>query len=466
MLDLAEKTLKYVERFVSYAEIRAESAVEKRIILKNSNVEAIDTIHASGMCIRILKDGILSSTFVNKPDFTFIKKSVQDAIKTAEASQFMLKKPVKLSIENFDKTRYDAEQKIKLENISIEERLREMLDIDKALLGLKIPLRYLEITDEIKNKYYVNSDGARIRSFVPRLKFEYMITAIQGNKNEQRNFMFGGSGGWENFKRWNLLEHITHEAKVLKKLLRAPSPPKEKVDIVLSPELVGIATHESTGHPYESDRILGREAAQAGESFVTPNLLRTRIGSDVVNLVDDPTLPGSYGFYLYDDEGVKAQRRFLIKNGMINDFLMNRETATEFNTKSNGAAWAENWTSEPIVRMANTFVLPGDHKFDELIEDIKKGVYIKSYMEWNIDDKRFNQRYVGSECYLISNGEIKGLVKKPVLEITTPSFWQSIDAVGNDLGFISGTCGKGEPLQGIPVWFGGPHIRLRNIKLG
>jgi TldD protein len=90
---------------------------------------------------------------------------------------------------------------------------------------------------------------------------------------------------------------------------------------------------------------------------------------------------------------------------------------------------------------------------------------MKSYMEWNIDDKRYNQKYTGLESYLIENGKLTRLVKSPVLEITTPAFWSSVDAIGNDLEFSAGDCGKSDPMQSIPVWFGGPHIRLRNIML-
>ena len=258
---------------------------------------------------------------------------------------------------------------------------------------------------------------------------------------------------------------MSDEAKSLSKINNAQKLVQGKYDVILSPELVGIASHESCGHPYEADRILGREAAQAGKSFVNEKMLGSKIGSDVVSVVDDPTVPNSYGFYLYDDEGVKAERRFLMKNGIINSFLQNRETAAEMGMKSNASSRANEWFSEPIVRMANTFVLPGEFNFEELLESVKKGVYIKSYMEWNIDDKRYNQKYTGLESYLIENGKITKLVKSPTLEITTPAFWKSVDAVGKDLDFSAGSCGKSDPMQGIPVWFGGPHIRLRNITL-
>ncbi|MEM4298533.1 MAG: metallopeptidase TldD-related protein, partial [Nitrososphaerota archaeon] len=89
----------------------------------------------------------------------------------------------------------------------------------------------------------------------------------------------------------------------------------------------------------------------------------------------------------------------------------------------------------------------------------------KSYMEWNIDDKRWNQRYVGVEAYLIKDGELGAMVYQPVIELTTQALYSAIDALGRDLKFYAGYCGKGDPMQGIPVWLGGPSARLRNIRL-
>jgi len=115
--------------------------------------------------------------------------------------------------------------------------------------------------------------------------------------------------------------------------------------------------------------------------------------------------------------------------------------------------------------MANTFMKAGDHTFEELLEDVHHGVYMKTFMEWNIDDKRFNERYVGHESYLVENGELTGYVRNPALEVTTPTLYGSVDAVGKRMEFGAGTCGKGDPSQGAPVYEGGPPIRLRKIRL-
>jgi TldD protein len=319
----------------------------------------------------------------------------------------------------------------------------------------------------LTSKYIVNSEGSRISSFLPTLGVFIFITVAEQGKIEQAGKQFGRSGGWEAFREWNVAEKVIHDAKVLKDVITKGKAVKPgNMDLICGPEVTGIAAHESCGHPMEADRILGREMSQAGRSFIYeggPFWLGTRIGSDVVTIVDDPTIENSYGHYVYDDEGVKARPRYLYKNGIINEFLQNRETAARLGTKSNASSRSVNYDREAIVRMANTFVAPGKLKEEELFEDVKYGVYMKSFTEWNIDDKRFNQRYVGREAYFIENGELKHPVARPVIETTTLKFWTSVDAVSQKVEFDAGTCGKGDPMQGVPAFTGGPCIRLRGV---
>jgi len=216
----------------------------------------------------------------------------------------------------------------------------------------------------------------------------------------------------------------------------------------------------------EADRILGREAAQAGESYVKPDIIgKYRIENELATVIEEPTIPGSNGFYLYDDEGVPARPRYLYKEGIINEALHNRHTASIFGVKSNAAARAMNYASEPIIRMSNTYLKPGNMSFEELIDDVDLGLLIKSYMGWNIDDVRRNQRYVGLEAYVVRSIELAELVRNPVLEITTQGFYSNVVA-DKELKFYPGTCGKGEPSQGVLMWFDDPDVRLSKIRLG
>src|SRR5436309_15077259 len=103
-------------------------------------------------------------------------------------------------------------------------------------------------------------------------------------------------------------------------LAEGKKSPEGKMDLVAGPQVAGIASHESCGHPTEADRVLGREASQAGKSFIPPDGLRMRGGSDAVNVVADPTVEPASGYYRTDDEGVKARRRYLYKEGRVTEF--------------------------------------------------------------------------------------------------------------------------------------------------
>jgi TldD protein len=246
----------------------------------------------------------------------------------------------------------------------------------------------------------------------------------------------------------------------------AEKAPTGIMDVVLSPELSGIAAHESVGHPQEADRILGREGAQAGESYLSKDSLGMKIGSEEAYVSDDPTIAHSNGYSPVDDEGVVSTKRRLIVGGKITEFLQNRSTSSLLGVKNNGCSRSAGFDREPIIRMSNTFVEPGDYATTEdLIKEVKEGIYLKSFTEWNIDDKRLNQRYTGLEAYRIENGETTALVKAPVLEITTPALWGSVKGRSRRLEFEAANCGKGDPMQGIPVWTGGPDTLLAGVRI-
>ncbi len=474
MKDLADMAVELAVKLgADYAEARFHDDAANFYVLRNGVPEMAGFDRARGIGIRVLVNGALGFASLNKPDKALLEQRVREAISMARASARTRKKSIRFSEEEAEEASWKARAREPMEEVPLEEKMELLYDIEKVLtdraeVGVQVPFRLLELVERTTERYFVNSEGTRISCRVPRVEFFSITTAMEPGKGTEQDMVHkGASKGWEAIREWELLEMLKERVKRLGVVLReGVSPPRGAIDLVLGSEVVGLMVHESCGHPYEADRILGREAAQAGESFVKPDMLGQRIGAEIVSVVDDPTLEGSYGFYLYDDEGVKARRRYLIKNGIINEFLHNRETAAALGVSSNAAARASGYNREPIVRMANTFMLPGDYKFEELLEDIRLGVYIKTFGEWNIDDRRFNMRFIGREAYLIEKGEITKPVRRPVLEITTPGFYGSIDAIDENLAFDAGTCGKGDPVQGVPVWFGGPNVRLREVALG
>ena len=473
--ELTEFAVNYAESLgAEYAEARFQRDIQESIILKNGIPEAVIIEENRGISIRVLVNGSLGFASTNNLRKRDVKDSSIKAYKMARAATKILHKKVSMDESNLGAARVEVKPRIDFDSIDIDskaellkEAYRQAADT-AANKKVKIPGCILTLDTWKTEKLVMTSDGADVHSITPRAAIFTLITMFHPQRGTvQRSFDLGGTGGWEIVEKWNLPELFKKEAQTLSEiLLYAEESPSGKVDMVLGPELVGLICHESSGHPSEADRILGREAAQAGETYLKADSIGLRVGSSLVNVVDDPTLEGSFGFYRYDEEGVEARKRVLIKEGVINEFLHNRETASVFRIESNGSSRAVAFNREPIVRMANTYLEPGDYSKEELIEGIKEGIYIKSFMEWNIDDRRFNQRYVGLEAYKIEKGELKERVRNPVLEVTTTGLWSSVDAVGKDLEFQAAYCGKGDPMQGIPVWTGGPHVRLRNVTLG
>jgi TldD protein len=441
-----------------YYEERYVESFRKGAILKNGHLEGVAISKECGIGIRILQDNKLlfcsTNEIKNKKDIKEVK-NLKINFKNIRKVYFSKEKP--------NRANYWIKQKKKIENVDEKEILEIIKGIDSIFIEEGIKNRFIVFSISSKKQEFENSEGSKIISYIPRVILSYLIT-INEKRSIQRYNDIGFCGGLEKISS-QTFEKVREEVKELKEVAeKGKRIGLRRTNVLLSSELTGIAVHESIGHPVEADRIFGREAAQAGESYIKPNRLRMKIGSKIINVVDDPTIR-EYGFFLYDDEGIKARRKILVKEGRINELLLNRETAFELKTKSNGSARASSYNVEPIVRMSNTFLLPGEKNFDELVEETKNGIFIKTFMEWNIDDLRINERYTGGIAYFIKNSRIEEPVIFPVIETTTFNFWNSVKDIGNDLSFRAATCGKGEPIQDIPVTTGGPSILLKNVRI-
>lgn len=451
-----EKIIKKFSRY-KYVEARYHKNDFTSIMLMQGQLLGVSKEAYEGYAVRAFNNGVLyfsSSTTPDKLDLRAIDKLGWENIGDDEITS----------------TKYEATQKRSFDSVPLDEKISYLKEIYKDVKETKTESKIVNLnlvySESIEEKRIMFHDGSLVTACVPRVSIYYnLVMQYMDRTVTVWSDEFGASGGLELLDSWNVKAHLEERVKEIDKILTKGKAPKEgKTDVIVSSMIAGIIAHESIGHPFEADRVLGRESAQAGMSYLR-DLKDKKIGSDVVNVVDDPTLPGSNGFFLVDDEGVKARPKYLIKNGEVNELLHDRFSAPKYNTKSNGSARAMSYNREPIIRMSNTFFLPSNITFEELLEDVKEGVYFKSYMEWNIDDMRLGGRYVGLEAYEVKNGEIGDPLLFPVLEGKTTEFLSAIDAVDNKLRFYAGICGKGDPDQGVPVWMGGPDMRLRNVRV-
>lgn len=454
---IIDEILNYLMERSNYSDVRYMEIEDNSMAYKNGEFMGIDFNKDHGYAIRCVNNSI-SMGFISTENFDEAKPIIDNIIKKS-----LLNGKNRINKNGNIKYSWSKNGIKKVENVSDEDKIELLRDNDKLMESLDARIRINSLSDKKVKQIYKNSYGADIKSEYSRIFYIYMLGVMENNEFEQSSEEYGATTGYEYFDSIDLNNDIKNDIKSLKNSIKAKHIKPGNYDVIAGPEISGIVAHESCGHPMEYDRIVGREAAQAGESFIKLNNYPVKIGSDIVNVVDDPTMHDSYGYYLYDDEGIKAKKRYLYKDGYTNEFILNRESAAISNSDPNGGGRSSSWDMEPLARMSTTYIEPKDYKFDELIKDIKHGIYMKNFTEWNIDDIRFNEKYVGKEAYLIENGEIREQIRRPVLETNTIKFYSSIDAIGNDLKFNAGTCGKGDPEQGVEVWMGGPHIRLRNV---
>lgn len=450
-----------------YVEARLHSKRLFHFYLMNGRLVAASWNESSGVAIRVLVEGGMGFASTDDLDRYSLESALKRAYSGARARYG--KYGVSMGSERLGRASYVVRPKRDFTGLSESELIDLVKESTYSIIDLpekvKLSSFVVSFTAVVEEKIVLTSDGGLVESLIPRVSLFYNISLSSGDRRANKWNQIGGSGGLEVLKDRGLEDNLKSDLDgLIVAVTKAKEPPSGKMDVILSPEIVGLAMHEAVGHPSEADRVLWREAAQAGLSYRIQE--SGRIGSNLVTVVDDPTIPGSSGFYLYDDEAVPAREKVLIEDGVLKELLHNRETGKAMGVESNGSARSVDYMSEPIVRMSNTYMKPGDYSLEEMIEDVKDGVYIKSYMEWNIDDYRRVARYVGLEAYRISRGRIAEPVTNVVLEISTRDFFSSIDAVGKDLEFYAGTCGKGEPPQPLPVWMGGPHVRLRRVVVG
>lgn len=468
--DLADYCIEFGEdQGASYVEARFIKNRVRSLAFRNSAPISGGIVPSSGIGVRVLINGNMGFASFDRMKKDLTEQAILAACKMAKGAK--REAPIDIGDPISNEVNWGVKAKEKLSDVSTDRMLEAAAEINATMEGLESYV--LLFSPAESEKYLVTNEGTKIESKLPLLTIMVILTAKGKIGSEQRFIDLTQVGGWERIKDADVVEFLGDEVSRLKKsaehaekideLLSAP------IDMVVGHEVAGIMAHENVGHPSEGDRILGREGAQAGESFWRDlKIGESQIASEVVTVSDDPSIPNTGGYYEWDDEGVKSRRRYLIKDGIANEPLLNREFGVRFGTGSNGSARASSFDREPITRMANTFFEPGDYTFDELVEDIKLGVYMRTFQEWNIDDRRYQSKYTGSESYLIKNGEItETMVRRPIMETTSVGLLSAIDAVSKVMSLeFPATCGKGDPMQGVPVYAGGGQIRFRNIRLG
>ena len=477
MKDLAEAALNAAQvKGAQYADVRLDEQLQQDIEVKNGQLAAVSDSSSEGVGVRVLVDGAWGFAGSSRLEKGEVEEVVERAVRIARASARVRSTPVDLGAPVTSRGQYRTPVERDPFTVPLSEKVDLLLRADRAMGAVKdITIREGSMEFIRQRKVFASTEGALTEQELYESGAGIEATATSPDEVQNRSYpnSFGrhqGSGGYEYVTALELDKHGQRIAEEAVALLSAAQCPSGVKTLILDASQVALQIHESCGHPTELDRVFGMEAAYAGTSFMTPEKLnQLRYGSPQVTITADALTPTGLGTFGWDDEGVPAQRSFLIKEGLFVGYLTSRETASVLGQSSNGTMRADGWNRIPLIRMTNVSLQPADSSLERMIAETRDGVYMETNRSWSIDDKRLNFQFGTQLAYEIVDGKRGRMLKNATYAGITPEFWNSCDAVaGKSEWRVWGlaNCGKGQPPQTAHVAHGASPARFQNVRVG
>jgi len=432
-----------------YIEAHFEESQTTNIVYRGERLEEINRASSSGGNIRALVKG--GWGFVSFNNLDRLRDKVALAVSEARlAGRGELKlSPVEPVVDSRERR-----NPVSIPLAAKKELLDEYNDIMLSTPGIQSTR--IAYRDGNRRRIFANSEGSYIEQAKPDFTLRLTAIARENSEVQQAGLSLGSNGDFPVIE--GLHDQAEEIARRAAALLHAPQAKGGEHTVILDPILAGVFAHEAFGHLSEADFVYQNEQLH---NIMT---LGRRFGGKHLNIVDDATIPTLRGSYKYDDEGTPGARTYLIQEGVLVGRLHSRETAAKMAEKPTGNARAINYLFPPIVRMTNTFIEPGSLSFEDMLGDIKEGVYVKDWYGGQTSLEMFT--FSAGEAYMIRDGKLAELLRPVVLTGNVFVTLGNIDAIGNDLQMNQGGgCGKGGQSP-LPVSNGSPHIRIRHCLVG
>lgn len=437
-----------------YAEIYAEDSESLQLIAEERKLEKINPSLDRGIGLRVLFRGKTAYGFTNEiseKSLLELAESVATAVQTEAFSQTIALHPIS------PKLSYDI-RKLP-EQFSLAQKRELIRRAEETAWGFDPKIRQVKVlyADIRKKLTIANSLGELSHDDRIYTLFYAQVVAAQNGQMQTGYHPVGGLVGLE------LLDEESPESVAKKaceqavRMLSARKAPAGTMPVVLSSEAGGTMVHEAVGHGLEAD------LACEGLS-VYHKKLGERVANEKISVVDDATVSNKRGSFVFDDEGVSAERTVLIEKGVLKNYMFDRRMALKHGAASTGNGRRESYRYRPICRMTNTMILSGQDDPASILSTTEKGLFVKKMGGGQVNTVNGDFIFEINEAYLIEKGKIGDPVRGAVLTGNGPKVLQIIDKVGNDLGFAIGTCGKDG--QGVPVGDAQPTLRIPELVVG
>jgi TldD protein len=346
-----------------------------------------------------------------------------------------------------------------LSQVSLKEKAKLCLGAEKAARGFDKRVRQVRVScrDFVREILLAREDGLIVSESQRGIYFSVFVVATGGKVTQTGYEAVGQSTGWELFDTVNPEEIALTAAKRAVRMLGARKAPAGAMAVVLSSTAGGTMIHEAVGHGLEGDLVGEGYSAYEGK-------IGKQVASPIITVMDDPTLPGKRGSYIYDDEGTVASPTLLVERGVLRGFLHSRRSAAVEGHAPTGNGRRESFAHPPIPRMSNTFIAPGLSDPGDILRSTKSGLYVTRMGGGEVNTLSGDFVFEVSEGFMIEDGEIGEPVRGATLAGNGPRVLLEIDMAGRDLGFAPGTCGKDG--QGVPVADAQPTLRIPELVVG
>ncbi|MDO5825455.1 MAG: TldD/PmbA family protein [Methanosphaera sp.] len=448
--DIFRSVIKKLENTVDYADIRAGESMNNSIVMKDSKIDNVDTGNDFSVGIRVLQNGAWGFAYT-----TDINK-VQQAADKATLLANQLSSDVELSqtVANEDYVKSNA--KIQIEDVTIEDKINLIKEADDAAKIDGIVSTNISFSESQSNSILLSTDGTNIQSENNRIVLSMNSVADNGQVMQFGHESIGGVQGFELIENSDLESFGRGISEKAISLLDAKAAPSGDFPVIFDPELTGVFIHEALGHASEADIILQNDS-------ILKDKIGQKIGSELITVIDDATRKDGFGHFAYDVEGSNSNKNVLVEDGVLKTVLSSRESAKKLGLESSGNA-RSSIKNQPLVRMSNTYIKPGDSSFDELIEDMHDGIYLKGSRGGQVDTGKGIFQFNAVEAYKVENGELSTHLRDVSLSGSTLDILNNVVGVGSDFKLNVGFCGKDG--QTVPVGDGGPHIKVSKATVG
>jgi len=439
-----------------YTEIRLERSWTTTVTYRGRRLETAVASEDQGGCVRALYKGYGWGVAA----FTSLDQLPAMVARAGELSRAVsLDRPIRLAPVAPHQVEASLDLDGDVRGVPLSEKKRLIEAYNGAMLAVdgRVVDTVASYHDDVTEYWFVNSEGTSLYELRPEVTLSGTAIARRDGVIEKGLESIGLRRGWKSVQ--NAADGFRTAAERAAALLDAPGVAGGTYPVILDPEMAGVFIHEAFGHLSEADFVY--ENAQAREMMT----LGRRFGKPALNVGDNGAAAGLRGTLPFDDEGTPTQDTPLIREGILVGRLHSRETAAAMGERPTGNARAISFRHPPIVRMTNTYIGNGRGTFEDLIKDVKLGVYACSAFGGQTVLENFS--FTAAYGHMIRDGKVAELVKDVVIAGNLFQTLDRIDHIAGDFRWneMGGGCGKGGQFP-LPVTEGAPHVRIEQALVG